>query len=795
MVPVTANTVRTTRSLVKNVDKAERFIPHKDTVGVENEHDKLRKCGTCGKLRNEGGSCTDIWHTHYYDIKGQCWHKKDAQPAAQVVSVEETEAIRAFKAAVAANPALLNQQDSELPTASKCKATPRIDLDAHYKHQETNKKCGRLLTLVSLGASSTDRQRAAARVVDTTHIIKRRIIRKPHDHTPLLEHYKPRKGRLITGSHKPALPPELITSNAVPPIIVAPQPVRPLPNFVKVNTHARPIRPLPSKVRPTLHIETLKKQVSATRFRLQPILGAFWERIDQDKRKKVQLLALELDKVCADLYTGTHEYTFVDKQVINTCCLEIGRINFKEIGKQQRLDKIFNYIYITMEGADRAYASTFRQRMDDILHTNVESAHDGSTPRASQRNSPEPALGPQDSASQVGGPASPTPSLLPAYVPPIWEFDGHQFKHLEDALRQSASGEVPDHIREWVIVAMKLTVSTEVAKIYNVLRNKMYEHKKAFESLIQNNKSEHRLKEGMLQTEIGKLKDRILAQDAHMTVLNDKLTGTQATMLDTGKEMMEIKAANVKLRHELASLKASGVTMMQGQTSGMVQSHKPRIKIAEPLHYSGKGSLEDWLQQLGIWMRWNEINDDEHKITMALLHLEGGTFTYMSEYATRAAAQQALGTWEDFVNILKVNYRTLDPDKDVQQHLKDICSKTYPTMVSFAEQFRQWVTKTNLGHTALIGYIAEHRSKDRCPDPKYKGKFEMPKWGQAARAISSNAASDISDDSKARYEAVCAFIASYDVKGKEKEAESEPAVEAARITEVEDNEDFLRRVL
>ncbi|KZT12854.1 uncharacterized protein LAESUDRAFT_753894 [Laetiporus sulphureus 93-53] len=365
-----------------------------------------------------------------------------------------------------------------------------------------------------------------------------------------------------------------------------------------------------------------------------------------------------------------------------------------------------------MEGADRAYASTFRQRMDDILHTNVESAHDGSTPRASQCNLPEPALGPQDSASQVGGPASPTPSLLPAYVPPIWEFDGHQFEHLEDALRQSTPGEVPDHIREWVIVAMKLTVSTEVAKVYNVLGNKMYEHKKAFESLIQNNKSEHRLKEGMLQTEIGKLKDRILAQDAHMTVLNDELTGTQAAMLDTGKEMMEIKAANVKLRHELASLKASGVTVTQGQMSGTVQSHKPRIKIAEPPHYSGKGSLEDWLQQLGIWMRWNEINDDEHKITTALLHLEGGAFTYMSEYATRAAARQTLGTWEDFVNILKVNYRTLDPDKDAQQHLKDICGKTYPTMVSFAEQFRQWATKTNLGHTALIGYIAEHRSKD-----------------------------------------------------------------------------------
>ncbi|KZT02997.1 uncharacterized protein LAESUDRAFT_762414 [Laetiporus sulphureus 93-53] len=518
----------------------------------------------------------------------------------------------------------------------------------------------------------------------------------------------------------------------------------------------------------------------------------------------------------------------------------------------------------------------FRQRMDDILHTNVKTSHDRSTPCASQRNSPELGLGPQDSASQVRGPASPTPSLLLAYVPLTWKFDGHQFEHLEDVLRQSALREVPDHIREWVIVAMKLMVHTEVTKVYNVLSSKMYEHKKAFESLIQNNKTEHWLKEALLQTENGKLKDRVEVQDAHMMVLNDELSGTQATMLDISKEMMEIKSANTKLRHKLALLKASSITVMQGQTSGIVQSHKPHIKIAEPPHNLGKGSLEDWLQQLDIWMRWNEINDDEHKITTALLHLEGGTFTYMSEYATKAVARQALSTWKDFVNILKVNYRTLDPNKNVQQHLKEICAKTYPTMVSFAEQFCQWATKTNLGHTALIGYIAEHRSKEvrqamvtrnspgisdpitwleyldlclqlefkfrankagqrgmvttsssvpralkdpnamvvdrvstltkeqegwlekklcRCPDPKYKGKFEMPKWGQATRAISTMASSTHSDDSKVRKEAVRAFITSYDVKGKEKEAELEPAVEAARITEVEDDEDFLQQVL
>ncbi|KZS99387.1 uncharacterized protein LAESUDRAFT_765601 [Laetiporus sulphureus 93-53] len=162
-------------------------------------------------------------------------------------------------------------------------------------------------------------------MVDTTHIIKRGIIRYPRDRTPPLERYKPRKGRLITGGRKPAPPAELITSNAVPPTIITPQPVRPIPNFTKVSTAARPIRPLPSRVRLTLHIETLKKQVNATHFRLQPLLGAYWERLDKDRRKQLQLISCELDKVCADLYTGTREYTFIEKQVVNTVCLELGR--------------------------------------------------------------------------------------------------------------------------------------------------------------------------------------------------------------------------------------------------------------------------------------------------------------------------------------------------------------------------------------------------------------------------------------------------------------------------------------
>ncbi|KZT01712.1 uncharacterized protein LAESUDRAFT_763441 [Laetiporus sulphureus 93-53] len=279
---------------------------------------------------------------------------------------------------------------------------------------------------------------------------------------------------------------------------------------------------------------------------------------------------------------------------------------------------------------------------------------------------------------------------------------------------------------------MKSMVDNELKKMYNVLSDKMYEHKRILEASIQSAQTERRLKEAVLKFKNEKLLDRIKAQDTHMVILNDEITSTQRAMLDMGKKMMELGSENTKLHHELASLKASSVTTMQGHTSGQVQLRKLHVKIAEPPHYSGKGSLEDWLQQLSIRMQWNEINDNE------ICYKDSST-----------AGTRYL---RDFIDILKVNYRTLDPDKDAQQHLKEICTKTYPTMVSFAERFCQWATKTNLGHITLISYIAEHRDKD----PEYldlclqlEFKFRADKAGHRGTTTSSSPAPRASKDPNA----------------------------------------------
>ena len=71
-----------------------------------------------------------------------------------------------------------------------------------------------------------------------------------------------------------------------------------------------------------------------------PYSVTFQYHLKDDQFGPLHILASELDKICADLHTGTCTYTFIEKQVINTFCLEIGSVSFKQIGKEERLQEI-----------------------------------------------------------------------------------------------------------------------------------------------------------------------------------------------------------------------------------------------------------------------------------------------------------------------------------------------------------------------------------------------------------------------------------------------------------------------
>jgi hypothetical protein len=73
------------------------------------------------------------------------------------------------------------------------------------------------------------------------------------------------------------------------------------------------------------------------------------------------------------------------------------------------------------------------------------------------------------------------------------------------------------------------------------------------------------------------------------------------------------------------------------------------IKIPPPPKFKGKSDLplESWLQQFGIWASYSQLQSDQ-LIAAALMHLKGGPFQFMTDYADRAARNLPLGTWAAF---------------------------------------------------------------------------------------------------------------------------------------------------
>ena len=96
-----------------------------------------------------------------------------------------------------------------------------------------------------------------------------------------------------------------------------------------------------------------------------------------------------------------------------------------------------------------------------------------------------------------------------------------------------------------------------------------------------------------------------------------------------------------------------------GQVSSSNTQGGSRPKIGDPPKFKGKTremTVEQWLQKLGIWFRYQNTTTDDDKITTALLFLEGGAQAYMDDYAQKAADGISLGTWDDFVRRLHNGY-------------------------------------------------------------------------------------------------------------------------------------------
>jgi hypothetical protein len=94
------------------------------------------------------------------------------------------------------------------------------------------------------------------------------------------------------------------------------------------------------------------------------------------------------------------------------------------------------------------------------------------------------------------------------------------------------------------------------------------------------------------------------------------------------------------------------------------------------------------------------------------MHLKGGPFQFMTDYADRAARNLPLGTWAAFETKLRTGYQQVLPEHAAQQKLAEICSKKYDSLPAFAEKFQQYAPLTGFSDHDLIQRIDQHRSKE-----------------------------------------------------------------------------------
>ena len=94
----------------------------------------------------------------------------------------------------------------------------------------------------------------------------------------------------------------------------------------------------------------------------------------------------------------------------------------------------------------------------------------------------------------------------------------------------------------------------------------------------------------------------------------------------------------------------------------------------------------------------------------ALMFLEGGPLSYMSEYALRAGNMEDLGTWDEFIQRLGTGYRAYAPEKTARAKLEEHCAKKHASLTAFSEEFRLHAHKSGYSDAELIGRIEKQLS-------------------------------------------------------------------------------------
>ncbi|TBU36861.1 hypothetical protein BD309DRAFT_1024003 [Dichomitus squalens] len=378
--------------------------------------------------------------------------------------------------------------------------------------------------------------------------------------------------------------------------------------------------PLPSFARrdPIDLLAIVGSKVSAVIKRLQAIFDCKDQLLDipHDHRLALQRISDKLEWILDNIKNGSL-WTRSQQQNIDWFCKEFGKVKFSGLG--QNFERVVKAL-VELESSGSRYAP--------LAEDDFESDDPGQPTH----------LAPSQAHTR---PASPT-ATLQAYPEIQWIYAGVEYDSLGNAIRASADslGINNQAYVDWTISVTRDITRPEIVNVYNVLVNKVYEHRNNF--LNECNTTHATFKE----LNASMLKAELVTINADLEVLNWNNT-------ELIKRYKELADKFTQLEQNLSNCTTLGIST----TPAPVVSQALRIKVSEPPKYKdNKGSditLEQWLQKMDLWFRVQNITTDDDKITLALMYLEGGAHDYVEDYVETASNGGALGTWADFTNRLK----------------------------------------------------------------------------------------------------------------------------------------------
>jgi hypothetical protein len=357
--------------------------------------------------------------------------------------------------------------------------------------------------------------------------------------------------------------------------------------------------------------------------------------------------------------------------------------------------------------------------------------------------------------------------LEPWEQPSSYLFEGQTVSLDELVSRSARHHQIPDDIANWVKTVTREISRTNILLVYNTLGKRMYRHKDAIVNDIghfYDIKKQHKANLLAINTGFPQDLDSIRADirriDGEITVLKqadgfrkDKIQwqGNDMDTLNANFQVMiaamtKMSSDNQALCAQVEQLEQRQFTSVpsasfvpnapmppvthpfmlgsQAQAAPPAPSSAPavpsapssqhtRVRVNSPPKFSGndkKQTLEHWLRQIGVWMRFNAITSDKQRITTALMHLEGGVLEYCNMFLQAASLGQPLGTWDAFVKFLETGYRDMAPAKRAQELLKQHCSKKHESISKFAEDFCSLAVKSKYSDVELIRRIDEQRN-------------------------------------------------------------------------------------